>query len=88
MGALGLSQPTASVYLLPALELVIRSLILETGTCLGKDKKASKKITLTVEERNHKTVHLAGPCNHRGANSTRPKSPKVPWITVAWSWAN
>lgn len=88
MGALGLSQPTASVYLLSMLELVIRSLALETGSCLGKDKEASKKIILGIKETNHKTVHLAGPCNHRGANSMRPKSPKVPWITVAWSWAS
>lgn len=88
MGALGLSQPTASGYLLSALELVIRSLAQETGSCLREDKAASKKITLTIKETNRKIVHLAGPCNHRGANSVRPKSPTVVCVTVAWSWAS
>lgn len=31
-----------------------------------EDKEASKKILLTVEEMDHETTHMAGPCNPGG----------------------
>lgn len=57
------------------------------GTRPGEDKEASKKIPLAIEETDHETMHMAGPCSPKGENSMRSKSSKVPWITVAWSWA-
>lgn len=76
-----------SVYLLSEHKLVIRSLTPETGICPGEDMEVSKKILLAIKETHHETTHLAGPWNPGGANSVRPKSPKVPWVTAAWSWA-
>lgn len=66
---------TASVYLLSVLKLAIRSLTLETGTCSREGKRS-----LAIKETYHETMHVAGSYNPEGANSVRPKSPKVHWI--------